>query len=231
MPVPARVQEQALMRHYFYFHGFASSPRSTKAGFFADRLAERGLSLHCPDLNEPDFATLSVTRMLEQVRAVVSALPPGPVVFIGSSLGAVVALQSASRLDPAGAHPPERIVLLAPALDFGRDGLRFLGEERVARWEETGTLDVMHYAYGEPRPLGYEFYRDSQRYDSYTLDVRLPTLVFQGRRDESVDCAMVERWASGRAHVTLRVLDDDHQLKASLPLIWQEMAAFLELTP
>jgi len=231
VPLPSRVHEQALMPHYFYFHGFASSPRSTKAAFFAERLRERGLPLHCPDFNEPDFATLTVTRMLEQVQALVDALPPGPLVFIGSSLGAVVALQTAARTDPAGPHPIDRLVLLAPALEFGRDGLRFLGADRVARWQETGTIDVMHYAYGEPRPLDYEFYRDSQRGDTYALDVRVPTLVFQGRYDEAVDCAMVERWAAGRPHVTLRLLDDDHQLRAGLPQIWRETAAFLELAP
>ena len=53
--------------HVFYLHGFASSPASTKAARFAERLRARGLTVHCPDLNEPDFSTLTVTRMLEQV--------------------------------------------------------------------------------------------------------------------------------------------------------------------
>jgi hypothetical protein len=40
---------------------------------------------------------------------------------------------------------------------------------------------------------------------------------------------MVEQYAATRPGVTLRLLDDDHQLIASLPRMWDETAAFLEL--
>ena len=50
-----------------YLHGFASSRYSTKAAYFADRLREHGVDLRCPDFNEPDFRTMTLTRMLEQV--------------------------------------------------------------------------------------------------------------------------------------------------------------------
>ena len=52
-----------------YLHGFASSPQSSKATFFSTRLAERGIEMMVPDLNQPDFSTLTVSRMLEQVDA------------------------------------------------------------------------------------------------------------------------------------------------------------------
>ncbi len=55
-------------------------------------------------------------------------------------------------------------------------------------------------------------------------------LVFQGRRDESVDPAMVERWAAGRPNVDLRMVDDDHQLSSSMDLIWNETRRFLAIT-
>ena len=44
------------MAHFVYLHGFASSPQSGKVSFLSERLAARGLTLHCPDLNEPDFS-------------------------------------------------------------------------------------------------------------------------------------------------------------------------------
>ena len=50
-----------------YLHGFASSPQSSKATFLARKFAERGIQVIVPDLNEPNFSTLTVTRMLQQV--------------------------------------------------------------------------------------------------------------------------------------------------------------------
>jgi len=232
VPLPSRLPDDVVMAtHYFYFHGFASSPRSTKAAYLAARLGAQGCTLHCPDFNQPEFRTLTVSRMLDQAASLIAALPPGPVVLFGSSLGAVVALQTAARLDPGGPHPPDRLVLLAPALEFGRDSLRFLGETQVARWGELGTIEVFHYADGALRPLDHAFYTDSQRYDTFALDVKRPTLILQGRRDETVDPRMVERYAATRPQVTLRLFEDDHQLTASLPEIWREAAAFLDLAP
>jgi surfactin synthase thioesterase subunit len=57
----------------------------------------------------------------------------------------------------------------------------------------------------------------------------MPILVFQGLRDTAVDPAMVESWAKPRANVELHLLDDDHQLLASLELIWRETSRFLGL--
>ena len=54
-------------------------------------------------------------------------------------------------------------------------------------------------------------------------------MVFQGTRDASVDYRTVERFSNARPNVTLSLLDDDHQLTASLPRIWEGVAHFLEL--
>ena len=80
---------------YVYVHGFASSPASSKAVYLAARLAETGSTLHCPDLNQPDFSTLTVSRIIAQLSALVEKLPPDPVVLFGSSLGALAALHAA----------------------------------------------------------------------------------------------------------------------------------------
>ena len=73
------------MRHllYLYLHGFVSSPQSTKATFLADKLAAHQLALNCPDLNLPDFSTLTVTRMIRQVegRARDKSARPGRTVW------------------------------------------------------------------------------------------------------------------------------------------------------
>jgi hypothetical protein len=212
--------------HVFYLHGFASSARSKKAAYFAEQFGARGVALRCPDFNEPDFATLTLSRMLDQLADEMATLGDAPVVLLGSSLGAVVAIHIAAR-QPARIA---RLVLLAPALMFGKDGHKFLGPDRLADWRARGTLDVMHFGYGDTRRLNYTFYEDSLRYDVFTADVTQPTLIFQGLRDASVDHRVVERYAAARSHVSLTLLDDDHQLIASLPRMWTEIAAFLELT-
>jgi pimeloyl-ACP methyl ester carboxylesterase len=227
----------------FYLHGFASSARSTKARFMAERLAEQGRVLHTPDFNQPDFRSLTISRMLRQLEAEILALPAGPVALIGSSLGAFVAVvaaagwtrapwaegkaQDSARRD----RPITRLVLLAPALDFSLKDDRRIGPDRLRVWRQTNELEVFHYGEGAPRIVSYDLYADAQRYDPLRLELRVPTLVFQGTRDESVDPGMVRDWASRSPLATLRLLDDDHQLIGSLDRIWRETSAFLELSP
>jgi pimeloyl-ACP methyl ester carboxylesterase len=74
-------------------------------------------------------------------------------------------------------------------------------------------------------------YTDAQKYDAIHAAIDIPVLIFQGRRDASVDPVTVERWALARPNVDLRLLDDDHQLLGSLDYIWKESARFLGLTP
>jgi len=212
--------------HVFYLHGFASSAQSKKAAYFAGQLRPYGVSLRCPDFNEPDFASLTVTRMLDQLAQELSTLDRAPVVLIGSSLGAVVAVHSAARLPDR----VDRLILLAPAVTFPGDADRVLGAERLRAWQAKGTIDVFHYAYGEHRALNYAFHEDALRYDAMAAEIGQPTIVFQGRRDQAVDYRAVERFAAARPNVVLTLVDDDDQLMASLSEIWTETARFLKLT-
>jgi pimeloyl-ACP methyl ester carboxylesterase len=210
----------------FYLHGFASSARSKKAVYLGERFALHGIALRCPDLNEPGFFSLTLTRMLDRLARDIETLDSEPVVLIGSSLGAVVAIHAAARL----ADRIDRLVLLAPAVMFPRDADKVLGADRVAEWRRSGTLDVFHHGDGVMRPLNYAFYEDGLRYDATGAEVTQPVRVFQGVRDEAVDHRVVERWAALRPNVQLTLLEDDHQLLASLPIIWSEMTVFLGVT-
>lgn len=209
--------------HVFYLHGFASSSRSSKAAFFGAKLAERGATLHAPDFNEPNFSTLTITRMVEQTLASIGALAPGPVALIGSSLGAFVAVQVALRRSTA----EDRLVLLAPALDFGGNSMRALGDRDLEAWQETNRLDVFHYGFGRVMPIHYDLYADARRYNSLEARPDVPIQIFQGRRDTAVDPATVEAWAAARANVELHMLDDDHQLGGSLDYLWREIERFI----
>ena len=211
--------------HLIYLHGFASSARSSKAGYFKAKASERGVDLLTPDLNEPDFAGLTITRMVTQVSQLLATLPPGRVSLIGSSLGAFVALQVAQR-EP---EHIDRLVLLAPALDFSGNRLKDLGDRGLDDWQRTDTLNVFHYGYGRMMPMRFSLYADAAQYDALHARVARPIQIFQGRRDAAVSPETVQQWAEARPHVELHMLDDDHQLLASLDFIWGEMVRFLAL--
>jgi pimeloyl-ACP methyl ester carboxylesterase len=211
--------------HVFYLHGFASSARSSKATFLGAKLAPLGIPLHTPDLNEPDFSTLTITRMIERIGAEIDALPPMPVVLIGSSLGGFVAVQVAL----ARSSQVARLVLLAPALDFSGNRLRTLGDRGLEEWKATNRLNVFHHGFGRMMSVQYGLYTDAGGYDCVDAALSMPIQIFQGRRDDAVDPIGVERWAASRPNVELHLLDDDHQLTASIDYIWTELRRFLAL--
>jgi pimeloyl-ACP methyl ester carboxylesterase len=213
--------------HAFYLHGFASSARSSKAAFFRQQLAAHGVDLVTPDFNEPAFETLTISRMVAQVTAAIGGLGDGPVTLIGSSLGGFVAVEVARQAPDR----VERLVLLAPALEFSGNRLRDLGDRGLEDWRRTGELNVFHYGFGRVMPVGFSLYEDAARHNAFDAHVPMPILVFQGTRDRSVDPDSVRRWAQARPNVELHLLDDDHQLTASLGVIWPPMARFLDLAP
>ena len=209
--------------HVFYLHGFASSARSSKAAFLAMKLREIGIPLHVPDFNEPDFSTLTVTRMVDQVGSAIDRLPPAPVVLIGSSLGGFVAVQTAI----ARPSQIDRLILLAPALDFGGNRMRSLDDTGIGEWQRSNRLNVFHHGYGRMMDVHYDLYADARRYDGVNASLSMPIQIFQGSRDDAVDPASVEQWAGSRPNVELHMLDDDHQLGGSLDYIWKELRRFL----
>ena len=212
-------------QHVFYLHGFASSPKSTKVGYFSERLREHGIDVRCPDFNQPDFATLTITRMLDQLGAELSTFDGAPATLFGSSLGGTLAILAAERF----AAQIDRLVLMAPAVMFAKPGHHLLPPERIDEWQRGGSLPFFHYADNAERPLNFTFYQDSLRYDAFEAAIHQPTLVFQGLHDASVDHRTVEAFAQTRPGVTLSLLADDHQLIASLPRMWTDIRAFLEL--
>jgi uncharacterized protein len=214
------------VRHAFYLHGFASSPQSSKGLTLMRALEPLGVATHIPDLNQPSFRSLTITRMIGQVRGGIDALAqplaPPSVVLIGSSLGAFVAVHAA-----AADTRVKGLVLLAPALDFGGDDNGRLGHVTIADWKRTGSADVFHYAWNRPETIEYALYEDARRYDAFAARLTVPVLVFQGRHDLVVDPAVVRRWAAARPGVTLELVDDDHQLHASLGRITAATRTFV----
>ncbi|HJQ83389.1 MAG TPA: YqiA/YcfP family alpha/beta fold hydrolase [Candidatus Binatia bacterium] len=202
-----------------YLHGFASGPDSTKARFFADRLAATGATVRIPDL-APDFTHLTVTSMLAIVDPL---LAREPAVLFGSSLGGYLAALVAERR-------PERVralVLFAPAFGFVQRWEERIGAAEVARWRAARVLPTYHYGRGREEPLAIDILDDGRRWPEEP-DPPARALVFAGRRDEAVPLAAVERFVARRPDAReLVVMESGHELTDVLEPMWQRTAAFL----
>ena len=206
---------------FVWLHGFASGPTSSKGQFVRARLRERGDDLLLPDLNEPSFFGLTVSRMLAQL----DALLPGdePVVLFGSSLGGFTAATWAA----ARPGRVRALVLLAPAFDLGPRWERRMGND-AARWRGAGRFAFEHYARGGKQDLSMAFLDDAHRYDAFPLP-GCPTLVIQGTLDDVVEPSLAREFTrrmEGRAELV--ELPEGHELNGDLPGLWKRIEPFLE---
>jgi pimeloyl-ACP methyl ester carboxylesterase len=209
---------------YFYLHGFASSPQSQKAQFFANQFAQIAqLALIIPDLNQGDFSHLTLTRQINYLKS--DCLPPSEsVTVIGSSLGGLTAAWLAQQCPQI-----ERLVLLAPAFGFIQNWLQRLPPEQLSAWETSGWLPIYHYGHRQEKPLAYDFVSDALGYDESQLQRAVPTLILHGSQDEVVPVGASETYAAERSWVNLQVFNSDHALADVLPQLWQASAEFLGL--
>ena len=206
---------------YIYLHGFASSPRSTKARHFARQFEALGLQLAIPDL-APDFERLTITGQIDIVRRLIPDSERAT--LIGSSMGGYVAALAAAA-DPR----VERMVLMAPAFGFSQRWADTLGGEKVDQWQRTGVMEVFHYGDGHPRNLGYQLVTDASRYPDYP-DPAQPALVLHGSLDTVVPPAHSEQFSRLRPNRRLIVYESGHELGNVLEELWSETARFLDLS-
>jgi uncharacterized protein len=216
-------------RSYLFLHGFASSPGAKKASFFRQQLANQGIELQIPDLNqgEEGFFSLTLSRQIHQVEELLSQDPQRPVVLIGSSFGALTATWVAHR----NAQRLEQMVLMAPAFGFLERLCHSLGVVDLQRWKEGGSRLVPHFAYEKMVPLSYGVIEDIEHWREEELTVPCPTLLFHGEKDPTVPVEGSVAFARRHSQIRLRLLDSNHSLLDSLPTLWEETARFLEMEP
>jgi pimeloyl-ACP methyl ester carboxylesterase len=205
--------------NYVYLHGFASSPSSSKATYFRNRFAERGIDLAIPALDGGDFEHLTITA---QLQVVAEAAGTGDVTVIGSSLGGYLAALYAAR------HPEvQKIVLMAPAFCFPRRWEEDLGAEAFTEWRTTGSRSVFHYGEGRERSIGYGLIEDGLQYEDYPAP-KCPALVLHGTNDTDVPVSFSREFRRRQGErVRLVEYASDHALADVVPAIWEETEKFL----
>ena len=207
------------MTTFFYLHGWCSSPKSSKAQVFKQYFKEVGFNLQIPDLNQGDFYHLTLTRQIQQVQAL---LPNTPVTLIGSSLGGLVALWVAKQQPQV-----ERLVLLAPSLDF--QNITLLGESQLSQWRFNKEMLVYHYSEERELLLSYDFIEDFSQYSDNDLQRALPTLILHGKNDEVIPIQNARDFAATRPWIKLIEFDSDHRLTDVQTQLWQEIKKFCQI--
>jgi pimeloyl-ACP methyl ester carboxylesterase len=203
-----------------YLHGFASGPGSKKGTALAERFGRAGIPFERADLTpgEDGFERSTPLTMLHEAERLVARHRPRS--LMGSSLGGYLAALVASR-DPR----IERVVLLAPAFRLAERWRARTPPEEERRWRTEG-LPVHHFASGRQRRLSWGFMEDAERLPAFP-EVRVPALCLAGRFDELVPLADVEAFVERTPGATLVVLEDAHELLASVDRIFEEARAFL----
>ncbi len=215
---------------WLYLHGFASGPGSAKGTRLAEHCASMGVTLERLDLRQPSMEHLRLSAMIAHVREAIGS-PADRAVLIGSSLGGLTAARVAEEDARVCA-----LVLLAPAFRMAERWRARIPEADWERWRRTGYTEVKDHARGGMARVDFGFAEDVARVDARGggwPDVRVPTLVVHGSRDDTVPVEGSRTWAAGKRHVRLVEVDDDHELVASLDLIAREadrhLASFLQV--
>ena len=197
-----------------YFHGFASSPQSQKLVALQAILSPR-IDLNPPDLNVPSFEKLSFEAMVQLGVERGRAVPPSAVV--GSSLGAMVALEVVRR----GIVAP--LVLIAPAIG--------IGDRWHTRLASGDPVEVFNHARGGKAMIHRAFFDEMCLVHPDQEAPSVPVSIVMGRADESVPFEVVrtrwEQWTeSGNLHRGSRFIEiagGDHGLVDWVGLIAREI--------
>jgi pimeloyl-ACP methyl ester carboxylesterase len=204
---------------WLYLHGFASGPRSAKARRLAEHYAQRGVTLERLDLRQPSMENLRLSAMIAHVREAIGGSADRAILF-GSSLGGLTAARVAEEDARVCA-----LVLLAPAFRMAERWRARFTDAQWQKWQTTGYLETKDHANGGTTRVDFGFAEDAARVDARSggwPDVRVPTLIVHGKRDDVVTIDGSRTWAEGKRHVRLVEVDDDHELVPSLDYIASE---------
>jgi len=176
--------------------GFKSEMTATKASALAAWAAGKGLSCLRFDYSghgqsDGRFEDGTLTRWLEEARAVFSELTSGPQVLVGSSMGGHIALLLLRALMAEAPQEAARIkglVLIAPAWDMTELMWANLPPSARRAIEETGVYQrPSHYGDG-PYPITGKLIEDGRKHliGKTAFDPGRPVHILHGLLDPDV---------------------------------------------
>jgi pimeloyl-ACP methyl ester carboxylesterase len=226
---------------YVWFCGFGSEMGSLKAEEVARWAADAGAGCLRFDYSGHGrsgghFEDGTISAWLDDAAAVYStALRPGDApVFVGSSMGAWIALLLARRLAREGAAPPRGMVLIAPAWDMTRLMWRRLPPAARAAVERDGVF-YRPSPYGDgPYPITRKLIEDGDKHllEGGAAPLDLPIRILHGRLDPDVpwehSLDLLDIIAGADVRLTL-IKDGEHRLSRpqDLALLRAALTEFL----
>lgn len=216
-----------LSPHIMYLHGLGSGPQSHKGVLVRDHFKALGCSVSLPSITVPNLEQLSPLEAIELVRDEVVARAGGPLVLVGSSFGAFVAIHAVSGMKPSRRGHLRRLVLLAPVFNPWDATSGLLTPERERAWREKGVAPVLDLESGKEVPVHYRFVEELRGLDSRLIELPVPTLIIHGIQDEVVPVSQSQSFAEGRPEVTLELVDDAHQLLKDPPKMLESIERFI----
>jgi len=194
-----------------YFHGFASSPKGLKIEALRKLLPE--LAFDAPDLNVPSFEQLDFESMVQLAMQRGRAQPPR--VIVGSSMGAIVALEVVRR----GIVAP--LVLIAPAVG--------VGERWITKLPPGDPVRLFNHARNGEAPSHRAFFERMVEIRPEADPPAVRVSVIMGRQDESVPFSWVrdvwEGWQGGIVPGSrfIEIAGGDHSLVTHVDVIAREI--------
>ena len=216
-----------------FLHGFRSHCAGEKATALTHHALAHGYSWARFDLAAHGASTGALVEQtlsgwLKDALSVAALYAPRPLILVGSSLGAWLAvLMARSRRIPVAG-----LVLLAPAFNFLQRYYADLPQDLRRQWRREGQLTLPD-PYGPPGTvyrLGYRLIEDAAAHDVLSVPVTLPCPVamIHGDQDEVVPLAVSEdflRHVRAPAKRLTVVAGGDHRLTAAIPRVLAEVDA------
>lgn len=224
-----------------HVHGFRSSSAHRKARHFLDHALQNDHSwvnfdLPCHGRSEGQFRDFRVSNALDALVEVIGKFRAAPILLLGSSMGAWLAMLAAQALQKKAARSRAKsrvptiagAVLIAPAFDFFHHYFQSQSPDAISQWRRKGVRQFTDHYDGSAYELDFAAFEDGVRHSVLENAVHydFPIRIFHGARDEVVPLDLSRQFQalSPDSDISVRVIEDgDHALNQHLDLIAAEI--------